>query len=216
MKIIFKTFIISAICFAVCNAGDSHHDSSAVGEHPAASPVEGSAISEDVNFKDKIAGLPIQIRVSNPHLKVMHNASTLLVSCVDFRLRDETSRLMEEYFQLTDNYDEVVLPGASLALVQHEYKGWSDALEHFIEVVSKLHHIKRVVFLDHLGCGAYKMLIGNEHVSTEADEEKVHREVLGVAAAIVKEKFPELEVYALLMGLDGVIKNCDVKSKSDR
>ena len=140
----------------------------------------------------------------------MHNASTLLVSCVDFRLRDETSRLMEDYFHLTDNYDEVVLPGASLALVQHEYQGWSDALEHFIDVVSKLHHIKRVIFLDHLGCGAYKMLIGKEHVSTEVDEEKVHQEVLSVAASIVRNKFPGLEVYALLMGLDGVVKNCDV------
>ena len=196
---LFVTIMAQVFAAAEVSAPPPHDAS---GEHAAG--------SEDEDFKAKVAALPIQIKVSNPNLRLMHNASTLLVSCVDFRLRDETSRLMEDYFHLTDNYDEVVLPGASLALVQHEYQGWSDALEHFIDVVSKLHHIKRVIFLDHLGCGAYKMLIGKEHVSTEVDEEKVHQEVLSVAASIVRNKFPGLEVYALLMGLDGVVKNCDV------
>ena len=34
-----------------------------------------------------------------------HTASTLLISCVDFRLRDKTEKLMIEKFNLLDDYD---------------------------------------------------------------------------------------------------------------
>ena len=53
--------------------------------------------------------------------KKKRTASTLLISCVDFRLRDKTEKLMIEKFNLLDDYDEVTIPGASLALTKDSH-----------------------------------------------------------------------------------------------
>lgn len=39
---------------------------------------------------------------------------TLLISCVDFRFRNEVEELMGNFLHLEGDYDEVALPGASL------------------------------------------------------------------------------------------------------
>ena len=189
-----KTFLIPAICCLTACSTIEH---------------QGRDQPNSLTFDQKIKNLPTTIKASHPDLAKIHNASTLLVSCVDFRLRDETNRLMTEYFELTDEYDEIAMPGASLALIQHKHKEWSDSLEEFIGLIEKLHHIKRIIFLDHQGCGAYKLLLGAEHVKTNELEEAEHRKVLADATSIIKKKFPKLKVYTLLIGLDGVVKNMD-------
>jgi hypothetical protein len=73
-----------------------------------------------------------------------HTASTLLISCVDFRLRDKTEKLMIEKFNLLDDYDEVSIPGASLALTKDAHLNWKEMVEEMIDMLRKLHHIKRI------------------------------------------------------------------------
>lgn len=62
----------------------------------------------------------VKVEVSKEHLKTLNEASTLLISCVDFRLIDETDKLMKQ-LGLEDDFDKVSLPGASLALVNEKY-----------------------------------------------------------------------------------------------
>ena len=132
---------------------------------------------------------------------------TLLISCVDFRFRSAIEDLMCEVLHLTDNYDEVVLPGASLSLVEKIYPDWERTLEEVIEVLQKLHHIKQIIFLDHRDCSAYKLIKGEKSVSTKACETKTHAEVFKEVRKIMHKKFPELKIYTLLIGLDGVVDN---------
>ena len=87
----------------------------------------------------------LKVQISNSSLAKLHEASTLLVSCVDFRLRNETEDLMNETLGLVDDYDEVVFPGASLALVTDTHRHWGKSMEEIIALLEKLHHIKRVV-----------------------------------------------------------------------
>ena len=111
----------------------------------------------------------IMVPLSSNNLADMKKASTLLVSCIDFRLRDETSNLMENIFELSDQYDEVAIPGAALALVQQEgnLAHWGKTLIDIIEIAQQLHDIKRVIFLDHRGCGAYKKILVKTHLRME-------------------------------------------------
>ncbi|MFY9589156.1 carbonic anhydrase [Rickettsia endosymbiont of Halotydeus destructor] len=147
----------------------------------------------------------LKVKVSNEHLKVLNQASTLLISCVDFRLRDETVEFMNK-LNLLDDYDEVSLPGSSLALVNDQYPYWGKTIEDVIELLQKLHNIKQVIFLDHRECGAYKLLIGEEYLKTEEEETAAHAEILNKARKIINEKFSNLKVYTFLMGLDGVVE----------
>ncbi|XVN41508.1 MAG: hypothetical protein RCO49_03005 [Rickettsia endosymbiont of Argas persicus] len=105
----------------------------------------------------------IKVEVSKEHLKTLNEASTLLISCVDFRLIDETDKLMKQ-LGLEDDFDKVSLPGASLALVNETYTHWGKTIEDTIEILQDLHNIKQIIFLDHRECGAYKKLIDEERL----------------------------------------------------
>jgi len=163
--------------------------------------------SKPTPFDESIKKNQFIIPVSKSDLKQMKEASTLLISCVDFRLRNETERLMRTQLHLTDDYDEVAMPGASLGLTQTGHPHWKETLEDIVALVEQLHKIKRIILLDHRDCGAYKLLIGGEYTKTKALETAIHRKNLLEAKAILEKKFPELKVYTMLIGLDGVVEN---------
>lgn len=158
-------------------------------------------------FENAIQQEKWTVKVSNPNLKSMHESSTLLVSCVDFRLRDEAERFMREELGLLDDYDEIAIPGAALAATAEDYPHWSKTLDDIIGLLKKLHNIKRIIFLDHYGCGAYKTILGAEKVDTKEKEKDEHVTVFQNVRTIMRSKFPDLEVYTLIMGLDGVIEH---------
>ncbi len=132
---------------------------------------------------------------------------TLLISCVDFRFRREVEQLMSEFLHLEADYDEIALPGGSLSLVETKYPDWGDTIEEVIGILEGLHHIRRVIFLDHRNCGAYKLIKGKEAIATRALETETHRSVFKKTKIFMKKHFPELKVYTLLMGLDGTVEN---------
>lgn len=156
-------------------------------------------------FDEAIKLDKFQVKVHKPTNRKY--TETLLVSCVDFRFRNEVEELMSGFLHLEGDYDEIALPGASLAIVEKKYPEWSIALEEVIELLKGLHHIKRVIFLDHRDCGAYKIMKGKKALATRALETKTHRTVFKGARKFMREHFPELQVYTLLMGLDGVVEN---------
>lgn len=102
---------------------------------------------------------------------------------------------------------ETAIPGAALALVQDQKPEWGKTLEDIIDVVHTLHHIKRVIFLDHYECGAYKLMRGADHLASKDTDVAEHKAVFQQARARMKERFPELEVYTMIMDLDGNVQN---------
>lgn len=156
-------------------------------------------------FDEAIKLDKFQVKVHKPTSR--RYTETLLVSCVDFRFRNEVEELMSNFLHLEGDYDEVALPGASLAIVEKKYPEWSVALEEVIELLKELHHIKRIIFLDHRDCGAYKIMKGKKALATRELETKTHRTVFKGARKFMKEHFPELKVYTLLMGMDGMVEN---------
>lgn len=157
-------------------------------------------------FEQRIYSGNLKVPVSSDTLKNMSQASTLLISCVDFRLRDETEKLMSQQLQLLDDYNEVSVPGAALAFVSPEHPHWKATVEDIIGLVEKLHNIKRVVLLDHRDCGAFKLVKGHDHAKTYAHETEAHKAVLAEAKAAIEYKFPNLKVYTMLLGLDGSVE----------
>lgn len=158
------------------------------------------AIHEHQTFK---------VTPSKPNLKELHQASTLVISCVDFRLRDETERLFREHLSLLDDYDEVSLPGASLAFVDANHQEWGKTISDTIGLLKNLHNINQVVFLDHMGCGAYKYIKGEQAVNLPEKEKKEHLASFQEAREKMTRDFPELKVYTLIMELDGTVTRYD-------
>jgi len=148
-----------------------------------------------------------KVQVSSDSLKEMKQASTLVISCVDFRLKNETSDFLNNTLKLIDDYDGIVMPGASLAVVDQTHPSWSESIYGIIEVLKTLHNIKRVVLLDHLNCGAYKVILGEDSVKTPDVELATHKKTLGQAKQAIQEKFPDLKIHTMIMSLDGTIEN---------
>lgn len=157
-------------------------------------------------FDVAIQSKELSIDIKNPNLELLVEASTLVISCVDFRLRYEVSKLLNTCLGLLGDYDELALPGASLAFDTPKYVHWQQTIEDVIALLQELHKIKRIVFLDHRCCGAYNMIKGKEAVNTREKEYDTHKIVLLKAKEYLREKFPALDVYTLLIGLDGVVE----------
>src|SRR5437868_2406577 len=51
-------------------------------------------------------------------------ADALLLSCMDYRLTDETALFMSNDLGMHDNYDHVILAGASLGVNNTKYPNW--------------------------------------------------------------------------------------------
>jgi hypothetical protein len=134
-----------------------------------------------------------------------HDAEALLLSCMDFRLMDKVSALMARE-GLARQYDHVILAGASLVPATDAFPDWNAAFWKHLELALQLHHIRRVVVLDHRDCGAYKLVLGPDAVKDRASETRAHTEHLTRLRADIRAEYPTLRVDLLLMDLDGTVE----------
>jgi hypothetical protein len=133
-------------------------------------------------------------------------ADALLLSCMDYRLVDDIVRYMDGR-GMTNNYDHAVLAGASLGAVS-EKLNWGKTFWDHLEVAIRLHHIKKVIVLDHKDCGAYRVVFERDFKG--ADETAIHAEQLRTLKTAIQAKHPQLAVELLIMDLDGTVSPVEV------
>jgi len=129
-------------------------------------------------------------------------ARALMLSCMDYRLVDDLVTKMEAE-GLHDNYDHVVLAGASLGVVHQKFADWHDTFWQHLDVAKQLHHIKEVIVIDHRDCGAYRLALGEAAVDSAEKETQMHQLAISEFALRVTARHPELAVKGYLMALDG-------------
>ena len=137
------------------------------------------------------------------------NTEALLLSCIDYRLTNETENYMTNR-GLSHHYDHVMLAGASLGAHNKKFPSWEQTFLDQIDVAINLHHIHKVIVMDHRDCGAYKVILGYENLEKEPTKETlIHKEQMESLTDIIQEKHPDLDVEMLLMGLDGKVETVD-------
>jgi carbonic anhydrase len=133
------------------------------------------------------------------------HTEALLLSCMDYRLTDDITRYMDGR-GLHDAYDHVVLAGAALGAQTRKHRAWGKTFWEHLDVALQLHHVRRVVLLDHRDCGAYKVLLGEDLAATPERETEVHARHLRDLRRKILARHPGLEVEMLLMALDGSVE----------
>ncbi|AWU97130.1 carbonic anhydrase [Azospirillum ramasamyi] len=133
------------------------------------------------------------------------SVDTLLLSCMDYRLMGHVADYMNAR-NMQAKYDHVILAGASLGALTDKKPAWGEAFWDHVAVAKELHHIKRLIVMDHRDCGAYRVFLGVDVASDPAKEAEVHGQYLVKLKDMVKERHPDLEVELLLMGLDGKVE----------
>ena len=73
--------------------------------------------------------------------KTSHHAKCFLVTCMDFRLIDDSVYFMNG-LGFNNNYDEFVLAGSSLGFTQDKFPHWGQTLLDHMNIGQALHHFK--------------------------------------------------------------------------
>lgn len=126
----------------------------------------------------------------------------LAFSCIDFRLVDAAVKFFDRVVHPKD-YDLLALAGASLGAVSPKFPSTNTAFWDHVEIAKSLHHIRKVVVLDHRDCGAYKIAFGKEFAAEHDAETAQHKTAILQLKAALAQRHPDLASEFYLMGLDG-------------
>ena len=104
----------------------------------------------------------------------LHDAPAIMLSCIDFRLRDNVSCHLD-VMGYQNKYDEVIAAGASLGYNDFlDYKGWDLFLDQHIQISYNLHKIHEIIIIDHMHCGAYNVQYNNGKQLPDDKEYNLH------------------------------------------
>ena len=95
--------------------------------------------------------------------------TALAITCIDYRLVDDAVKFFDGK-HLTNDYDQVSLAGASLAAVSDKFPSSNAAFWDQLAIAKTLHHITKVIVIDHRDCGAYKVAFGKDYRGDGAAE----------------------------------------------
>ena len=126
----------------------------------------------------------------------------LCVTCIDFRLVASTAPFFDS-MKLRGEYDQVSLAGASLAAVSPKFPSSNAAFWDQLAIARNLHHVKKLVVLDHRDCGAFKVAFGKDFASCCGAETAQHKTVMMQVRDELAKKQPGLPSEYYLMALDG-------------
>lgn len=138
------------------------------------------------------------------------HTDVLLLSCMDYRLVGKTRRYMVRQGLGDKKYDQIVLAGASLGAVTGKFPEWNKTFWDELGLAIDLHHIHKVMILDHRDCGAYKEIFGKDFAKDPVEETRIHTEQLRELRKQIDDKYvahvPHLKVELLLMNLAGSVQ----------
>ena len=129
----------------------------------------------------------------------------LLLNCIDYRLTGATTQFMAKR-GMAGKYDQIVLAGAALGAKNDKFPAWGNTFWDHVQVALDLHHIHKVVIVDHRDCGAYKVILGEDLASNPKKELEVHAKQMRSLKDDIAKKYPALQVEMHLMALNGSVE----------
>jgi carbonic anhydrase len=133
------------------------------------------------------------------------NYDAMLLTCIDPRFPKPTIRYMERR-HMVGKYSQFAFAGASIGVVAPAFKSWEVAFWDNLAASMQLHHIPKVIAMNHRDCAAAKIAYGADAVKNKAAETATHKAALMEFKKQVNEKQPSLKVELGLMALDGKLE----------
>lgn len=115
-----------------------------------------------------------------------HTCEATVITCIDFRFQEYINNWISENFA-PKTFDRVAIAGGVLDF---------DYVLKQVEISKRLHHITKVILINHEDCGAYG----------ESSTPEKHAEDLKNAAAKIKQQHPDLEVSLYYLHLSGTFE----------
>lgn len=124
--------------------------------------------------------------------KSIHSCEAVVLACIDFRFWKETMKFVEEELGLK-SYDFPKMPGAAKAI--NDCQNEVDVPMKCIGVPCDLHHVDRIVIVNHADCGAYG---GSQQFNGDIEaEQKFHGEELKKAKEKISGYYPGKDIILI-------------------
>jgi carbonic anhydrase len=138
-----------------------------------------------------------------------HEAESLVLSCIDYRLVDATVTELERGYNAP--FDYTTLAGASLYVNRPERTEWRNTYLQTVLLARDLHNIKGIVCVQHEECGAfvgvYPYLIdpktGKIPLNVEIEYAAANMKAL---RDLMREIHPDLYFRGYFLSLNGTLK----------
>lgn len=141
--------------------------------------------------------------------KAGQKTKALVLSCIDFRFINFEQNFLKSN-NLDHQYDWLSLAGASLALADFPSHADTEVFWEQLALSYQLHNIEKIIILDHQDCGAYASKFDVKLSQNSELELTTHRQYLGKANLVIKEKYPHLDVELYFVYLDGNVEKINV------
>jgi len=132
------------------------------------------------------------------------NYEAMLLTCIDPRFPAPTIKYMESR-QMIGKYSQFSIAGAGIGVVAPSFKTWAPAFWDNLAASMQLHHIPKVIVINHRDCGAAKIAYGADAVKDKDAETETHKAALLEFKKQLGEKQPSLQAELYLMALDGAV-----------
>lgn len=133
------------------------------------------------------------------------NYDAMLLACIDPRFPEPTLNYMKGRGML-GKYSQFVVAGAAIGVVAPAFKDWHKTFWDNLAASIELHHIPKVIAIDHRDCGAAKIAYGEAKVANPQIETETHKAALMEFRKEVGQRQPKLAVEIGLMALDGKVE----------
>ena len=107
---------------------------------------------------------------------------------------------------MVGKYSQFTFAGASIDVVAPMFKTWTPAFWDNLATSIQIHHIPKVIAMNHRDCGAAKLAYGEEKVANPQIVTETHKAALMEFRKQVAEQQPKLAVELGLMALDGKVE----------
>ena len=129
----------------------------------------------------------------------------MILSCIDPRFQ----RIVFYYLKkkkLIGKYSSFTVAGSAIGVTHLKFKKWHSTFWENLETSIKLHKIEKLIVINHLDCGAAK-IVNRKKIFNKSNETKIHINSFTQIKKRFKKRYPKLTIELKLFSLNGKVEN---------
>ncbi len=129
----------------------------------------------------------------------------MVLSCIDPRFQPIIFNYLSKK-KLKGKYSLFTIAGSAVGVTAFKFKRWHKVFWDNFDTSIKLHNIRKLIVINHIDCGAAKIINGKKEFS-KVNETEIHRISFQKIKKIFKKKYPKLKIELKLISLNKKIEN---------
>ena len=133
------------------------------------------------------------------------NYEALVLSCIDPRFQPIIYKYLKKR-KLNGKYSSFTIAGSAIGVTANKFKKLHKTFWDNIETSIKLHKIKKLIVINHLDCGAARIINGKKKFD-KSNETKIHKNSFIKIKKNFKKKYPNLGIELKIISLNENVEN---------